>query len=187
VKRSCSRGSRSPQSGSALIEALIAIAVLITVAASMAHLIVRSRRAVWAAGTQSAALSIAQQKLEQLTALEWRVDAAGVRHSDHTSDLSFDPPTDGGIGLQQSPPDALDRNLDGFADFVGTNARWVGRGAQPAAAAVFVRRWSVVPYDADPADTLVLTVVVLPVADAAGGLAGPASARLQTIRTRTMR
>lgn len=169
------------------MEALIAIAVLITVATSMGQLIVRSRRIVWTAGMQSAAVSIAQQKLEQLVALEWRVDAAGVRHSDLTTDLSFDPATDGGTGLLPSPPDALDRNLDGFADFVGANARWVGRGTGPIANAVFVRRWSVVPYAADAADTLVLTVVVFPVSDAAAGLLGPAAARLQTIRTRTLR
>jgi hypothetical protein len=182
-----SRGARSPQSGSALVEALIAIAVLITVATSMAQLILRSRRVVWMAGRQSAAVSIAQQKLEQLTALEWRVDGAGLRHSDLTSGLSFDPATDGGTGLLRSPPDALERNLDGFADFVGADGRWVGRGAGPIAGAIFVRRWSVVPYDADAADTLVLTVVAFPVSDAAAGSLGPASARLQTILTRTIR
>jgi len=179
--------SWSADSGAALIEALIAIAVLVTVTTSMAQLMMRSRRAVWTAGTQSVAVSIAEQKLEQLAALEWRVDAVGVRRSDLTTDLSVDPPRDGGSGLSRAPPDALDRNVPGFVDFVGADGRWIGRGATPTSGAAFVRRWSVTPYDSDPADTLVFTVVVFPVADGTGRAFGPATVRLQTIRTRTMR
>jgi hypothetical protein len=170
------------QSGSSLPEALIAVAVVVAITTGVAHLIVRSRQAVWSAGTQSAAVAIAQQKLEQLSALEWRVDAGGIERSDRTSDLSGDPPGPGGSGLQLSPADSLDRNVPGFSDFLGSEGDWRGRGAEPAPGTAFIRRWSIAPYSRDSADTLVFTVVVvLP----AGG-PRPA-ARLQTIRTRTVR
>jgi hypothetical protein len=170
------------ESGSSLPEALIAVAVVVAITTGVAQLIVRSRQAVWSTGTQSAAVAIAQQKLEQLSALEWRVDARGVKRSDRISDLSIDPPGTAGSGLRASPDDSLDRNAPGFSDFLGPEGDWLGRGADPAAGTAFIRRWSIAPYSRDPGDTLVLTVVVvLP----AGG-ARPA-ARLQTIRTRTMR
>jgi hypothetical protein len=174
-------------SGSSLVEALTATAVVITICTGVALLIVRSTRAIWTTGAQSVAVVAAQQKLEQLSALEWRTDAAGVRRSDLSSDLSVDPPDAGGSGLQPSPADSLDRNTPGFADFVGHDGQWRGRGSAPTPGTAFVRRWSVVACPRNPADTIILTVVVLPVADAAGRATHPAAIRLQTIRTRTAR
>ena len=174
-------------SGSSLVEALTAAAVAITISTGVALLIARSTRAVWTAGAESAAVFVAQQKLEQLSALEWRIDATGVSRSDLDSDLSLDPPDAGGSGLEPSPGDALDRNTPGFADFVGSDGRWRGRGSTPAPGTAFVRRWSVAPYPRDPANTLVLTVVVLPIAEAAARATHPAAVRLHTIRTRTAR
>jgi hypothetical protein len=179
--------SITDDAGSSLVEALTAAAVVITVSTGVALLLVRSTGAVRDAGAQSAAVLVAQQKLEQLSALEWRVDASGISRSDRASDLSVDPPDASGSGLQPSPPDALDRNVPGFADFVGPDGQWRGRGSTPVSGTAFVRRWSVVPYARDPADTIVLTVVVLPVVEASGAATHPAAVRLQTIRTRTAR
>ena len=179
--------SLAADSGSSLIEALTAATVVITISTGVALLIARSTRAVWTAGAESAALLVAQQKVEQLSALEWRIDATGVSRSDVTSDLSVDPPDAGGLGLQPSPADALDRNTPGFADFVGPDGKWCGRGSTASSGTAFVRRWSVVPYPRDPANTLVLTVVVLPVAESSARATHPAAVRLQTIRTRTAR
>jgi hypothetical protein len=165
------------------VEALIAVAVVIAITTGVALLIVRSRQAVWAAGTQSAAVVAAQQKLEQLAALEWRIDARGARSSDYSTDLSVDPPAAGGTGLQPTAADALDRNLPGCADFLAADGTWRAAGATPPSEAAFVRRWSIARYPADPDDTLVLTVVVEPLA----GGGRHTSARLQTIRTRTAR
>jgi type II secretory pathway pseudopilin PulG len=173
-------------SGFALVEALVAAAIVVSIATSVGLLIVRATREVWSAGAQSTAVSIAQQKLEQLSALEWRVDAAGNPRSDRTTDVSVDPPADTGTGLQPSPPGSLDRTTAGFADFVGADGRWRGGGTGPVPGAAYVRRWSIAPYGADPADSVILTVVVYPLADARGG-DGRTSARLQTIRTRTAR
>jgi hypothetical protein len=164
------------ESGSLLIEALTAAAIVITISTGVALLLVRSTVAVRDAGTQSAAVMFAQQKLEQLSALEWRTDSSGVSRSDVTSNLSVDPPDASGSGLQPSPADTLDRNTPGFADFVGPDQR-----------TSFVRRWSVVPYAGDPSNSIVVTVIVLPAAKAGGTAASSDSVRLQTIRTRTAR
>jgi hypothetical protein len=165
------------------VEALIAVAVVIAITTGVALLIVRSRQAVWAAGAQSLMVAAAQQKLEQLAALEWRVDASGARYSDTSTDLSIDPPAPGGTGLQETPADSLDRSVPGCADFLDADGSWRGGGADPPSAAAFVRRWSIVRYRPDLEDTLVLTVEVVPLA----GGARLSSVRLQTIRTRTAR
>jgi len=173
--------------GSSLLEALTAAAVIITISTGVALLIVRSARAIWTAGVASAAVVVAQQKLEQLIALEWRTDVAGIRRSDQSSDLSVDPPASSGSGLQPSPSGSLDRNTPGFVDFVGRDGQWRGRGSVPVPGTAFVRRWSISAHPRDPADTLILTVVVLPVAEVSAGIMHPAAVRLQTIRTRTAR
>ena len=72
-------------------------------------------------------------------------------------------------------------------DFVGRDGQWRGRGSAPVPGTAFVRRWSVSAHPRDPADTIILTVVVLPVAEASGRATHPAAVRLQTIRTRTAR
>ena len=164
------------ESGSLLIEALTAAAVVITIATGVALLLVRSTVAVRDAGAQSAAVLFAQQKLEQISALEWRIDSSGVSRSDMTSNLSVDPPDASGSGLQPSPADTLDRNTPGFADFVGADQR-----------TSFVRRWAVVPSPGDPSNTIVVTVIVLPVGKAIEAATNADSVRLQTIRTRTAR
>ena len=151
--------------GSSLVEALVAAAVVLTVAAGVAQLLIWSRRAVWGAGAETAAVSLAVEKLEQLRALEWRVDAAGLRHSDRTTNLSGEAPAANGTGLQRSPSGALARDTPGFVDFVAADGGWRGSGATPRAGAVYVRRWSIAPLEIDPDDTLILTVVVLPLAD----------------------
>ena len=163
-------------SGSLLIEALTAAAVVITISTGVALLLVRSTLAVRDAGAHSAAVLFAQQKVEQISALEWRTDSSGVSRSDVTSNLSVDPPDASGSGLQPSPAGTLDRNTPGFADFVRPDER-----------ISFVRRWSVVPYPGDPSNTIVVTVIVLPAAKAVETAAHPDSVRLQTIRTRTAR
>lgn len=179
--------SITDDTGSSLLEALTAAAVIVTISTGVALLIVRSTRAIWAAGVSSSAVVVAEQKLEQLNALEWRTDAAGVRRSDQSSDLSIDPPASSGSGLRPSPSGSLDRNIPGFVDFVGQDGHWRGRGAAPVPGTAFVRRWAIAAHPGDPADTLILTVAVLPVADLAAGIMEPAAVRLQTIRTRTAR
>ena len=168
--------------GSALIEALIAIAAVVAVISGVAFLLVHSTRAVSLAGTESMAAAIAQQKLEQLMALEWRFDPSGARRTDRTTDLSVDPSGNAGTGLLPSPGGSLDRDVAGFVDVVGADGRARPRSADPPPGNLLLRRWSIAAYPGDPEDTIVLTVLVL-----TPGTGGSPLARLQTLRTRTLR
>jgi type II secretory pathway pseudopilin PulG len=171
--------------GVSLVEVLVAAMIVIAVSAGVAHLLVWSRRAAWSAGSETTAVMLAVQKMEQLRSLPWHVDGSGNAVSDLTTNLATDPLSSTGSGLQPSPRGSLDVNTPGFMDYLGSDGRWRGTGARAPAGAAFVRRWSIVPLAADPADTLVLSVVVVPLADASERGGRPArGARLQTITTR---
>lgn len=179
---------RNGERGASLLEALVAAALVIAVTSSVAQLIAWSRRATWSAGVETTAVRLAAQKLEQLRVLPWHVDSAGTLFSDDTTNLSTDPPAANGSGLGLSPAGTLDRNTPGFMDYVGVDGRWRGSGGRAPAGAAFVRRWSVVPLGADAAHSLILTVIVLPLADAPSQRGRPSrGARIQTITTRTVR
>jgi hypothetical protein len=170
--------------GASLIDALIAILLVVTISGGAAHLLVWGRRAAWTAGARTTAVMLAAQKIEQLRALPWYVDAAGAPVADAQTDLSVEPLGTGGSGFALSPPGTLDANVPGYVDFLDADAGWRGNGTRPPPGAVFVRRWSVRPFHGDPAHTVVLSVLVMPVADAAGPPRAGRGARLATIRTR---
>jgi prepilin-type N-terminal cleavage/methylation domain-containing protein len=177
--------------GFTLAEVLVALVVSAVTAAALAGLFVVAARAAALARLRSSMAVLAVQKMEQLRALTWSFDpwSTGVPVSDTTSDVSRDPVSAGGPGLQESPPDSLDRNTPGFVDFLDAGGRWVGAGATVPASAVFVRRWRVRPAAGDP-ETLVLQVIVTSAAaDAAFGEAvlnarGLLSTGLTVLRTR---
>lgn len=162
--------------GFGLLEVLIAAGLIIGLAAGTAQLTVTSINAIDAAGGLTQGLLLAAQKMEQMQSLEWRYDAGGlVTLSDMTTDLSRDPPSAAGRGLQASPPDSLHRNMPPWVDYLDGRGAWVGTGSRPPAGAAFVRRWSVQagppPFD----DLLALDVVVLPLrlAESSGGALAP--------------
>jgi len=84
--------------------------------------------------------------------------------SDTTTNLTVYPPAHNGSGLNPSPSDSLEQNTTGFVDFLDGNGAWVGTGSTPPASAVYIRRWSIVPLPTNPNNTLVVTVLVTPVA-----------------------
>ncbi|MGH9372442.1 MAG: type IV pilus modification PilV family protein [Vicinamibacterales bacterium] len=182
------RDDPSPRDrGASLVEALIAMTIVITTITGVGQLLVWSRRAVWSSGAGSMSIVLATQKLEQLRALAWHVDAGGHAVSDDTTNLSTDPPSIGGSGLRASPVGALHESTTGFVDYLDAQGLWRGTGAQAPAGAAFVRRWAIVPFGPDPLHTVVLHVVVLPVVDAAAGdKRSPRAAHLTTIRTRSV-
>ena len=172
------------QHGATLIDALIATALMVTVSTGAAGLLTWSTRASASAGTRTTALWLAQQKLEQLCVLEWRIDSDGVRTSDQSTSVAHDPMRNGGPGLRASPSAALDVNAPGYVDFVGADGLWRG-DADPLAGAAFVRRWSITPLAGDPLDSLILTVVVRPLSEAARRAdAAFTGVTLTTVRTR---
>ena len=150
------------EKGFTLLDALVATAILVTVTTGVAGLLTWSTRAVAAAGTETIAVWLAQQKLEQLAALEWSVDEGGLARSDDSTSVAVDPMRASGPGLRPSPSSAADVNTPEYMDFVGADGSWRGEAGLPGAGAAFVRRWSVVPLAGDPLNTLVITVSVRP-------------------------
>ncbi len=137
-----------------------------------------------AARVQTSATLLASQKMEQILSLTWRFDPAGMGlpESDTTSDVSYDPPRDGGAGLQLSPTGTLDADTPGYVDYLDGAGRWVGRGGGVPASAVYVRRWSIQSLAFDPADSRVIQVVVRPVSRTAGF--GAAEVLLTSVKVR---
>jgi hypothetical protein len=172
--------------GATLIEALIATAIVVTTITSVAHLLAWARRAIWSSGTDTMTTVLAIEKLEQLRSLNFEFDDGGTAVTDDSTDLSGQQPSSGGAGLQTSPLDALEVNTSGCVDFLDAQGVWRGTGVDPPSGATFVRRWAIVPFAPDPMNTLVLHVVVLPLADAANpsGLRSARATHVTTIRTR---
>src|SRR5262249_4950404 len=88
---------------------------------------------------------LAEEKMEELRALPFTVDAQG-----HAITAS-------GLGL--SPPGALTTNVDGHCDLFDRRGAPLRAGS--TAAAPFIRRWSVEPLAASPDSALVLQVLVV--------------------------
>ena len=92
--------------------------------------------------------------------------------------------------MSDTGPDTLQSNRAGTCDFLDANGRWLAAGTRPPVGTAWVRRWSVVPLSG-VADTIVLQVLVVPVARA--GAASISAARgfngawLVDIRTRGTR
>jgi type II secretory pathway pseudopilin PulG len=159
-----SSGSRPNAGGFALLEVLIAFALIVTVAAGSTVLISMALRAVWQSRVRTLATMLAAEKMEQLRSLTWsHVTTSGpaisMSISDVTTDLSNDPATDDGRGLLVSPPGTLTSNIVGYVDYLDANGRWVGHGPSAPPAAVYVRRWAVRPLIGDPDNILVFEVV----------------------------
>jgi hypothetical protein len=141
---------------------------------------------------QTSATAMAEQKLEQLRALTWGFDleGQGLPLTDTTSNLSVYPTTQTGSGLNPSPTTALDENVAGFVDFLDGNGAWVGTGSTPPGSATYIRRWSIQPLPTNPNNTLVIQVLVTPVASEMARADSPFRARmagdalLVTVKTR---
>ena len=182
------RSEPAGQRGASLLDALVAIAIVTTVSAGVAQLIIWSRRATWSASTKTIAVVLAEEKMERLRGLVWEMDTAGISISDEMTDLSVEPAGTSGRGLQPSPAGTLLANTAGYVDYADADGQWCGTGITPCRSAAFVRRWAVEPVPSDATDTLVLTVAVFPLADA--GASRPVlerGVRLKTIRTRAVR
>ncbi len=155
--------------GYALIETLVAAAIVVALAAGVAQVALLTGAAVQASGMQGRALFLAVQKIEQLQSLAWTFDSDLQPVSDESTSLAFDPPAPGGRGLQASGP-VTGPGGDGYVDYLDRDGRWIGTGAQPPAGTAFVRRWSVSPLAAADGDPLLLQVVVV-----ATGVRGPSA------------
>jgi hypothetical protein len=150
------------ETGSTLIEVVVAMLITVTALVSMAQMFAVSTGSNLAARNNTFTTVLAEQKLEQIRSLTWGFDPQGLPLSDFTTDISLATEAPGGMGLQPSPGTALQQNTVGYVDHVTANGVIVGNGAQPPAAAVYTRRWSIEPLPTNPNNTLIIQVLVTP-------------------------
>lgn len=185
------------QSGFVLLEALLAIALLIVISIGVAQLFAIAAADARNARDRTMATVLASAKLEQLESLAWDYVPApagmpAIPRSDWVSDLSREPQTSAGTGLLQAPPGTLDADTPPYVDFLDASGRWVGTGPGPPARAVYIRRWAVQSLPANPSDALIFQVLVTTVARERRRVAPRRvwtgeDVLLTTIRTRTAR
>jgi prepilin-type N-terminal cleavage/methylation domain-containing protein len=183
--------SRFNSRGFSFVEVMISMAILTVVSLGVAQLFAVATKVNMVARGQTSTTLAAEHKMEQIRSLSWGYDASGLPVSDTSSDLSVSPTTQSGRGLEQSPADSLEKNTAGFADYVDAGGAWVGSGATQPATAVYIRRWSIQPLPTNPNNTLVIQVLVTPIANEGTRLVSsnprvrmPGDTLLVTVKTR---
>jgi prepilin-type N-terminal cleavage/methylation domain-containing protein len=169
--------------GFSLVELLLAMALLTLVAWGMVQLILSTRASVDVARRVTVGSALAGEKVEQLRSLVFAYDGAGTAVTDRETDLTVVPERPGGgVGLRSSPADALQRNVEGYCDFLDGRGRAVA--GVPSSGAAFVRRWSIRPLAAAPDDGLIIQVRVLDVIAAGRGGRGASDVVTTTVLAR---
>jgi type II secretory pathway pseudopilin PulG len=183
--------SFSSDAGFSLAETMIALGLLATALVTLAQMFGLSTRSNIGSRNTTYAAVLAEQKIEELRALTWGFDSAGLPLSDATSNTAVSPETpNGGKGLDPSPASALQENTDGYVDYVDNYGNKVGTGGQqPPEEAVYTRRWSITPLPTNPNNTLIIQVLVTKsrnrgAADLGAVARLPEEARLVTVKTR---
>src|SRR5688500_7470724 len=87
--------------------------------------------------------------------------------------------------LAPSPPSTLEEDTTGYVDYLDSFGDVLDAGAGPPPATAYIRRWSIVPLAAEPANTQVIQVLVRPnVGMTSGAMAVRGEVRLVTARRR---
>jgi prepilin-type N-terminal cleavage/methylation domain-containing protein len=179
--------------GFSLVEVVIAMCLLTVMSLGVAQLFATSTKANLTARGVTSTTPLAEQKMEQLRSMTWGFDdqGQGLPVTDTTSNIAVNPPTQSGTGLNPSPTDSLERNTPGFVDFLDAGGNWVGTGTEGPATTAYIRRWSIQPVPTNPNNTLVLQVLVTPVASEKGRVASqytrtrmPGDALITSVKTR---
>ncbi|MGE3707453.1 MAG: hypothetical protein AB7I13_19450 [Vicinamibacterales bacterium] len=192
-RRPCDTAGRRGSTGGgargfSFVEAALGVALVSLLLCGLMQLTSMARQSVEAARRLTAAALFADAKLQQLQALAFGYDEAGLPITDVQADTAGWPeqPT-GGVGLQPSPADALRRNVAGYCDFLQPDGRSMPATVRPAGAA-FLRRWSIRELPSVPAGSIAVQVRVIDLAsgraDEDGGAVG---VTLSTIRARWTR
>jgi prepilin-type N-terminal cleavage/methylation domain-containing protein len=173
------KSSSSSSRGFSLVEVLVSMGLLTAVSLGVAQLFALSTRNTLTAKGQTSTTAMAQEKMEQLRGLTFGFDLAGqgLPVTDTTTNVAVSPVTGNGTGLNPSPSDSLERNTEGFVDFLDANGQWVGTGTTTPSRAAYIRRWSITPLPTNPNNTVVFQVLVTPAASEA--------ARVESRYTRT--
>ena len=172
---------------------MIAVGLMATALVTLAQMFGLSTRTNTSSRNTTYAAVLAEQKVEELRALTWGFDSSGLPLSDMTTNTAVSPETPtGGKGLDPSPLSALQENTDGYVDYIDNYGNKVGTGGTaPPEQAVYTRRWSITPLPTNPNNTLILQVLVTPVANEASITAPqttrkrmPGDSMLTSVRTR---
>jgi type II secretory pathway pseudopilin PulG len=187
--------------GFSILEVMFASAIMLAGAASLAQLFVMSTRTNINAKSTSMGTLLAQQKMEQLRALQWGFDALGLPITDTTTNTTTVPESNqNGTGLSPSPTGldgngkpagTLNQNKVGWVDYLDRFGNSLGGASEtPADGTVYIRRWSVEPLPTNPNNTLILQVLVTTVANRAAVdttmsvVRANAEARIVSVKTR---
>ena len=148
--------------GFTLVETVIGATMIVVAVFGLIQLFVVSARANAHAHDTTFAAVLAAEKMEQLRALTWGYDTAGLPVGDVTTDIAVFPErSSGGTGLSPSPFDTLFRNTQGYCDFLDARGDSFASGTNPPPGTRYIRRWAVERLPADPTNGLVLQVRVV--------------------------
>lgn len=183
----------SSSRGFSLVEVMVSMGLLTAVSLGVAQLFGVATRATHLSKGQTTTTVLAEQKIEEIRSLMWGFDTEGMGLpvSDTTTNLAVSPHTSNGTGLNPTPAGCLDTNTAGCVDYLDANGAWVGTGGTPPGNAVYIRRWAIQPLPTNPNNTLVLQVLVTPVATEAtltvsadGRKRLPGDSLIVTVKTR---
>ena len=169
---------------------MVATSLLASALVALAQLFAIATATNQAARNSTLTMVLAEQKIEQLRALQYTFDTVGLPIQDTETDLAVYPPAaTGGKGLSPHTDNTLQANTDGYVDYLDHWGRTLGGGTVIPENTAFIRRWSVEPLPTNPNNVVILQVLVTRVRDRGTGDTGSVSrgaqeARLMTIKSR---
>lgn len=190
--RKSAAGRLRSEAGFSIIEVLVATGLLASALVALAQLFAIATSTNAAARTSTLTMMLAEQKIEQLRALQYTFDRAGLPVQDTATDLAVYPPTaNGGKGLSPHTENTLQANTDGYVDYLDPYGRTLGGGTVIPNGTAFIRRWSVEPLPTNPNNVIILQVLVTRQRDRGTGDAGSVArgaqeARVMTIKSRKL-
>jgi type II secretory pathway pseudopilin PulG len=182
--------SRKSEAGFSIVEVLVATGLLASALVALAQLFAIATTTNANARSSTITMILAEQKIEQLRALQYTFDRAALPVQDTETDLAVYPPlATGGKGLSPHTDNTLQVNTDGYVDYLDHYGRTLGGGTVIPENTAFIRRWSVEPLPTNPNNVIILQVMVTRtrdrgVGDAGSVSRGPNEARLMTIKSR---
>jgi type II secretory pathway pseudopilin PulG len=185
-----SNSYRKSEAGFSIIEVLVATGLLATALVALAQLFAIATATNQAARNSTLTMMLAEQKIEQLRALQYTFDRVGLPVQDTATDLAVYPPAaTGGKGLSPHTDNTLQANTDGYVDYLDHFGRTIGGGTVIPGNTAFIRRWSIEPLPTNPNNVIILQVLVTRqrdrgLGDAGSVSRGPEEARLVTIKSR---